>query len=81
MRGKCLVEEVEGRELDSYDLINVLGLIKEYGFKGGWRNYSPGGKPGAKINFFFSNESYYVKMTVESFPSLAYPPSIRPAPT
>jgi hypothetical protein len=50
MREKCRVEEGEGRGLDSYDLITVLGLIKESDFKGVLRNYSPGGKPGAKIN-------------------------------
>lgn len=60
MRAKCLVEELEGRKLDSYDLIHVLGLIKESDFKDVWRGYSPEGKPGAKINFFFSTESYYV---------------------
>lgn len=80
MRGKCLVEEVQGRELDSYDLINVLGPIKESDFKGGWRNYSPGGKPGAKINFFFSTESYYVETTMESFPSLALSPKYQASP-
>lgn len=80
MREKCLVEEVEGRELDSYDLINVLGLIKESDFKGVWRCYSPGGKPGAKIDFSLSTESYYVEMTVESFPALALSPKYQASP-
>ena len=41
MEAKCQVEEMEGRELDSYDLITVLGLLKEYDWKEIWRRYGP----------------------------------------
>jgi hypothetical protein len=66
--GKCLVEETEGRELDSYDLITVLGLLKEYDWKEIWRRYSTGG---GKIDLRLSTEGYYLEMTLESLTSLA----------
>lgn len=68
--GKCLVEQTEGRELDSYDLITVLGLLKEYDWKEIWRRYDTGAAHG-KINFSLSTESYYLEMTLESLTSLA----------
>ncbi|MEW6387229.1 MAG: hypothetical protein AB1491_06915 [Thermodesulfobacteriota bacterium] len=71
MRAQCLVERGEGRELDSYDLITVLGLLKEHDWKEIWRRYSPEGQPSAKINLFFQTEGYYVEMTVENLASLA----------
>jgi hypothetical protein len=79
MRAKCLVEQVEGRELDSYDLITVLGLLKEHDWKEVWRRYSPGGAPG-KLNLNLSTESYYVEMTVESLPALALSPKYQATP-
>ncbi len=71
MRAKCLVEELEGRDLDSYDLITVLGLLKEYDWKEIWRRYSPGGSQQGKINLLLSTEGYYVEMTLETLSSLA----------
>ena len=70
MRAKCLVEKVEGRELDSYDLITVLGLLKEHDWRDIWRRYSPGGAPG-RIDLHLSEGDYFLEMTVESLPSLA----------
>jgi len=71
MAGKCLVEKMEGRDLDSYDLITVLGLLKEYDWKEICRRYGPGDHGPGKINLMLSLESYYVEMTVESLTSLA----------
>lgn len=71
MRAKCLVEEMEGRELDSYDLITVLGLLKEYDSKEIWRRYSPGGALKGKVDLLLSTESYFVELTLESLASLA----------
>lgn len=67
---KCFVEQTEGRELDSYDLITVLGLLKEYDWKEIWRRYNSGAQHG-KIDFSLSTESYYLEMTLESLSSLA----------
>jgi len=71
MAAKCLVEEMEGRELDSYDLITVLGLLKEYDWKEIWRRYSPGGTLKGKVDLQLSTEGYYVELTLESLASLA----------
>jgi hypothetical protein len=75
-----MVEEAEGRELDSYDLITVLGLLKEHDWKSVWRRYSPGGAMDGKLNFLLNLESYYVEMTVESLPSLALSPKYQASP-
>ena len=80
MRAKCLVEEMEGRELDSYDLITVLGLLKEYDWKEIWRRYSPGGALKGKIDLLLSTESYYVELTLESLASLAVSPKYQASP-
>lgn len=80
MRAKCQVEEREGRELDSYDLITVLGLLKEHDWKEIWRRYSAGGTLTGKINLTLSTESYYVEMTVETLASLALSPKYQASP-
>jgi hypothetical protein len=71
MGTKCLVEEMEGRELDSYDLITVLGLLKESDWKEIWRRYQPGDSLKGRIDLHLSTESYYVELTLESLASLA----------
>jgi hypothetical protein len=71
MRAKCLVEQQEGRDLDSYDLITVLGLLKEYDWKEIWRRYNPEGAQQGKINLLLSTEGYYVELTLEKLSSLA----------
>lgn len=80
MPAKCQVEELEGRELDSYDLITVLGLLKEHDWKEIWRRYSPGGTPPGKINLLLSTADYYVEMTVEALSSLALSPKYQASP-
>jgi hypothetical protein len=77
---KCWVEEMEGRALDSHDLIAVLGLLKEYDWKEIWRRYSPGGALQGKINMSLTTESYYVEMTLESLTSLAVSPKYQASP-
>jgi hypothetical protein len=77
---KCLVEQQEGRALDSYDLITVLGLLKEYDWKEIWRRYSPGGALDGKINLLLSTESYYVEMTLETLPGLGLSPKYQASP-
>jgi len=80
MKAQCLVEETEGRELDSHDLISVLGLLKEHAFKEIWRRYGPGGQPASKLNFSLNLESYYVEMTLESLSALALSPKYQASP-
>lgn len=80
MEGRCLVEATEQRELDSYDLITILGLVKEHAFKEIWRRYSPKGWPVEKRNFPLNLESYYVEMTLESLTGLALSPKYQASP-
>jgi hypothetical protein len=80
MAVKCWVEEMEGRALDSHDLITVLGLLKEYDWKEIWRRYSPGGALQGKIDLSLTTESYYVEMTLESLTSLAVSPKYQASP-
>jgi hypothetical protein len=71
---------MEGRELDSYDLITVLGLLKEYDWKEIWRRYSPGGALKGRVDLLLSTESYYVELTLESLASLAVSPKYQASP-
>lgn len=80
MEARCLVEETERRELDSFDLITVLGLLKEHAFKEIWRRYSPDGGPVGKLNFPLNLEGYYVEMTLESLAALALSPKYQASP-
>jgi hypothetical protein len=77
---KCLVEEMERRELDSYDLMTVLGLLKEYDWKEIWRRYSSGGARQGKVDLRLSTENYYLEMTLESLSSLAVSPKYQASP-
>jgi hypothetical protein len=71
MAGKCLVEKTEGRDLDSFDLITVLGLLKEHDWKEICRRYAPDGHGPGKLTLLLSTENYFVEMTVETLTSLA----------
>ncbi|MFW6112779.1 MAG: hypothetical protein ACOC8G_00525 [Thermodesulfobacteriota bacterium] len=80
MKTQCLVEETEGRELDSFDMVTVLGLLKEHAFKEIWRRYGPGGQPAGKLNLALNLEGYYVEMTLESLAALALSPKYQASP-
>lgn len=80
MQAKCQIEEQEGRALDSYDMITVLGLLKEYDWKEIWRRYGPGGATSGKINLMLSLADYYVEMTLEMLASLALSPKYQASP-
>jgi hypothetical protein len=80
MSGKCQVAELEGRELDSYDMITVLGLLKEYDWKEIWRRYGSEGAPAGRIDLMLSTAGYYVEMTLEMLASLALSPKYQASP-
>jgi hypothetical protein len=80
MQAKCQVEKLEGRELDSFDMITVLGLLKEYDWKEIWRRYGHGGARTGKINMILSTEGYYVETTIEMLASLALSPKYQASP-
>ncbi|MEW6658881.1 MAG: hypothetical protein AB1424_09495 [Thermodesulfobacteriota bacterium] len=80
MAAKCLVEKMEGRDLDSYDLITVLGLLKEHDWKEICRRYGPESHGPGKINLLLSTDGYFVEMTVETLTSLALSPKYQASP-
>jgi hypothetical protein len=71
MRAKCLVEEREDRELDSYDMITILGLLKEHDYRNIVRRYSPAGHNPGEISIDLSTDCHYLEMTVQSLAALA----------
>jgi len=71
MANKCQVEELEDRELDSYDMITILGLLKEHDYRGIVRRYSPLGRNPGEINLDLSTDGHYTEMTVQSLAALA----------
>ena len=80
MKARCLVEETEGRELDSHDLITALGLLKEHAFKELWRRYGTSDEPAGKLNFTLNLEGYYLEMTLENLTALALSPKYQASP-
>jgi hypothetical protein len=80
MGAKCWVEEMEGRKLDSHDMITVLGLLKEYDWKEIWRRYRPGGVLEGRIDMALSTDSYYVELSLENLASLAVSPKYQASP-
>jgi hypothetical protein len=61
----CSVTEKENRAIDGFDLIAILGLMKEYNRQEIWKRYSPIGHPGGSISLYISDEHYFVEMHVQ----------------
>lgn len=73
MSGKSFIEELEGRDLDAYDLLTVLDLVTDQNCPEIWRRYGPSGRPG-RITLNHMTDRYYLEMTVQDLPSLALSP-------
>jgi hypothetical protein len=71
MRTKCHIEEIEQRELDSYDLIEVLELFNEHNLKEVWRRYCCESPDGKVISLHPEIEGYFIQMDVQTLTSLA----------
>ena len=71
MELNCLVEAQENRELDSYDLIEVLELVKDHRWKEIWRRYSHRPEEFGTINLDLNLPYYFLQMTVQNLSSLA----------
>jgi hypothetical protein len=56
--------EAEHRDLDGFDLIYILGLMKEYNWQEIWRRYLPEGQ-GDTISMYVANQSYFLEMHVQ----------------
>ncbi len=55
----------ENRPLDGYDLISVLGLMKEYNTQEIWRRYLSAGSTGAGISMYVETDHYFIEMHVQ----------------
>lgn len=56
--------EAEHRDLDGFDLICILGMMKEYNWQEIWRRYLPQ-TPGDTISMYVGTESYFLEMHVQ----------------
>jgi hypothetical protein len=71
MNTRCHIEELEHRELDSYDLVEVLELFKEHNLKEIWRRYCCAGPDRKLISLTLETEGYFIQMDVQTLTSLA----------
>jgi hypothetical protein len=55
----------ENRHLDGYDLISVLGLMKEYNTQEIWRRYLSEGSTGADVSMYVETDHYFIEMHVQ----------------
>ena len=56
---------LEDRKIDGFDLIRVLGLIKEYNWKEIWRRYQPQDQQSDTISMYVVAERYFMEMHVQ----------------
>ena len=61
----CSITEKENRAIDGFDLIAILGLMKEYNRQEIWKRYSPTEHPGGSISLYITAEHYFVEMHVQ----------------
>ncbi len=61
----CSVTEKENRTIDGFDLITILGLMKEYNRQEIWKRYGPTEHPGGSISLYVSGQHYFVEMHVQ----------------
>jgi hypothetical protein len=61
----CPITEKETRAIDGFDLIAILGLMKEYNRQEIWKRYSPIGHPGCSVSLYISAEPYSLEMHVQ----------------
>jgi hypothetical protein len=56
---------LENRKIDGFDLIGVLGLMKEYNWKEIWRRYQPADLQSDTISMYVLAERYFMEMHVQ----------------
>ncbi len=56
---------LEDRKIDGFDLIGVLGLMKEYNWKEIWRRYQPQDQQSDTISMYVVAERYFMEMHVQ----------------
>lgn len=62
----CPVTINENREIDAFDLIAVLGLMKEYNRHEIWRRYGPEGSEADSISMYVQQEGYFLEMHIQT---------------
>jgi hypothetical protein len=61
----CSTSEKENRPIDGFDLIAILGLMKEYNRQEIWKRYGPTGHPGRSISLYVGADDYFLEMHVQ----------------
>jgi hypothetical protein len=62
----CPVTISEDREIDAFDLIAVLGLMKEYNRQEIWRRYGPEGVETDSISMYVQQDDYFLEMHIQT---------------
>lgn len=58
----CIIEE---RNIDGYDLITVLGLMKEYNWKEIWRKYQTKDNSSEAVSMYYQAENYFLELHIQ----------------
>ncbi len=61
----CPVCLSENREMDGFDLISVLGLMKEYNWQEIWKRYRPQSSRNDTISMYVPADLYFIEMHVQ----------------
>ncbi len=66
MKLLCPVTISENRDIDAFDLIAVLGLMKEYNRQEIWRRYGPEGVDADSISMYVQQDGYFLEMHIQT---------------
>ncbi len=61
----CPICLSENRDIDGFDLITVLGLMKEYNWQEIWRRYRPESARADTISMYVTADRYFIEMHVQ----------------
>jgi hypothetical protein len=61
----CPICATEHRQVDGFDLITVLGLMKEYNWQEIWRRYRPDGSASDSISMYVKADRYFVELHIQ----------------
>lgn len=61
----CPICATERRQVDGFDLIAVLGLMKEYNWQEIWRRYRPDDSSSDSISMYVKADRYFVELHVQ----------------
>ncbi|MGO9566871.1 MAG: hypothetical protein ACLP5H_04950 [Desulfomonilaceae bacterium] len=61
----CPVCLTENRDIDGFDLISVMGLMKEYNWQEIWRRYLPRQAGSDSVSMYVAADRYFIEMHVQ----------------